>query len=160
MDNINMEALAEYDRYINECWDEFRQMAYEITLNVKEFDQVNPSSKYSDILKHIHYIMQPAVEKIIEALDKNREEYYNCKIIVFGSSTNANCNNDSDIDLAYLYMGKNLKEFKKKLFTLLNDTLFDLNILFDLVNLEHAKSNPKIYKTITERGVIIWDTQA
>ena len=156
-DNINIDALNEYDEYLTKCWDSYCQMAYEIGLHVQDFTLVVENSKYEEILKHIHYRRQLQVEELLKNLELHEDKFRNSKIIIFGSSTNAYCTDKSDIDIAFYYYSENGdREFHERLFFLCNDSFNKYDTQFDLVNIKNAEENTRLMKAI-ERGVTVWD---
>lgn len=156
-ENIDINALNEYHEYLERCWTNYSQMAYEIGLHVQDFTLAVNNSKYEEILKHIHYKRQLQVEDLLKNLELHADDFQNTKIIIFGSSTNAYCTDESDIDIAFLcYNEVDYKEFREQLSSVCSDSLHKFDVEFDLVNIKNTEVNTKLIKAIN-RGVVIWD---
>lgn len=158
LENINTANLIEYDNYLQICWDEYCQILYKIALNANNFDLVNKNTKYTSVLTHVHYLMQNKIENFLDMLNQEVENFSNCKLILFGSSSNALCTEDSDIDIAFLYYGDNVEKynFQKRLFYLCHKVFDKFDTPFDLVDITHAEGNIRLINAI-ERGVVLWD---
>lgn len=141
-------AAKEYEKHI-------KQLGYNMMKN-KRVHEVSIETNHPEILKYINFKKQKDIENLLNNLDKNSDDFHNCKIIVFGSATNGLCSWYSDIDFCLDISIADEEDFsvtRRKLFSIIRNSI---ESEYDILTLQNLSSSEKIVKIIEEEGVIIW----
>lgn len=143
----------EDNKYNKIFFDEILKEAHEKLRKQCTFRVRIEPCNHPDVLCHINPHKQGELEVVLNILDVYKEYLKPCKIIVFGSSTNGFCVDESDIDFC---LDSNNCSIIAKIRQLLTKVLTSD---FDVIVRQDLEPTEPILKEINTNGVVIWDNK-
>lgn len=154
-----MTPMSEEEVKRLEYYDYMRKLGYNMLKNKRTFNVIVENSVHKDILKNVSVKKQLEIDNLLIALDHYKDVFKDCKITLFGSSTNALCQFYSDIDLCVSIKGVNpdSSEYRDTIKNLRKVLDYVLKSEYDLLYFEKIQQGEKILDEIERDGVILWE---